>query len=80
MTSEHTKDATETFFRNHNFFGLRPENVILFEQGLLPCLTLDGKIILETPSKVALSPGNTNTIILYLLVISRGSLLTESCV
>lgn len=56
MTSEHTKDATETFFRNHNFFGLRPENVILFEQGLLPCLTLDGKIILETPSKVALSP------------------------
>ena len=57
MTSEHTKEATENFFKQHSYFGLQPENVILFEQGRLPCFTFDGKIILEAPNRVALAPG-----------------------
>ncbi|KAL8561994.1 hypothetical protein ACOMHN_001320 [Nucella lapillus] len=56
MTSQHTKQATQAFFTKHNHFGLQPQNVVLFEQGRLPCLTFDGKIILETGSKVALAP------------------------
>ncbi|KAL8614451.1 hypothetical protein ACOMHN_007787 [Nucella lapillus] len=56
MTSEHTKEATETFFQKHKFFGLQPENIVIFEQGLLPCLTFEGKIILEKPERVALAP------------------------
>lgn len=57
MTSEHTKQATEDFFRGHNHFGLQPEDVVLFEQGLLPCMDFEGKIILADKHKVALAPG-----------------------
>ena len=57
MTSEHTKESTLAFFRKHNFFGLKSDDVILFEQHMLPALTLDGKIILEKPYKVHKAPG-----------------------
>ncbi|XP_064602174.1 UDP-N-acetylhexosamine pyrophosphorylase-like isoform X2 [Liolophura sinensis] len=56
MTSEHTKEPTEDFFSKHNHFGLKPENVMLFEQNQLPALTLEGKLILTNKAKVALSP------------------------
>ena len=57
MTSEHTKDATKKFFEHHNYFGLQREEVVLFEQHTLPCLTLEGKIILDQPGKVGRAPG-----------------------
>ncbi|KAH8102405.1 nucleotide-diphospho-sugar transferase [Cristinia sonorae] len=56
MTSGPTRPETEAFFKTHRFFGLDPGNVIFFEQGTLPCLTMDGKVILETTSRVAVAP------------------------
>ena len=56
MTSEHTKGSTGGYFRKHNYFGLSPDNLVLFEQHMLPCLTFDGKIILEKPYKIARAP------------------------
>ncbi|KAI1280483.1 UDP-N-acetylhexosamine pyrophosphorylase [Halotydeus destructor] len=56
MTSEHTKEPTVEFFESHGYFGLKPENVILFEQNTLPCFTFDGKIILERTNRVARAP------------------------
>ncbi|XP_046388799.1 UDP-N-acetylhexosamine pyrophosphorylase-like protein 1 [Ischnura elegans] len=56
MTSEHTKEATQDFFAQNNYFGLNPEDVIIFEQGMLPCFTESGKIILESRSRVAKAP------------------------
>lgn len=57
MTSEHTKEPTRHFFAEHDYFGLQKDNVILFEQNLLPCMDFDGKIILANQHKVALAPG-----------------------
>jgi len=56
MTSGPTRAATEQFFEKHGYFGLDSKNLIFFEQGTLPCLTFEGKIILETPSRVGVAP------------------------
>ncbi|ALC40214.1 mmy, partial [Drosophila busckii] len=56
MTSEHTKQPTLAYFEANNYFGLREENVLLFEQGSLPCFDYDGRIILDEKHRVARSP------------------------
>jgi UDP-N-acetylglucosamine/UDP-N-acetylgalactosamine diphosphorylase len=54
MTSGPTKKSTQEFFEKHQFFGLSKENVFLFEQGVLPCISNNGKILLESKGKVSL--------------------------
>ncbi|CAG8536333.1 23020_t:CDS:2 [Racocetra persica] len=56
MTSGPTRSATETFFKQHNYFGLKEDNVIFFEQGTLPALTYEGKVFMETKSTLAVAP------------------------
>lgn len=53
MTSEMNHEETVAFFREHCHFGLSEEQVHYFSQGTLPCLTMDGKLMLESPSKIA---------------------------
>lgn len=57
MTSEFTLGPTAEFFKEHDFFHLDPNNVVMFEQRMLPAVTLDGKAILERKDKVAMAPG-----------------------
>jgi UDP-N-acetylglucosamine/UDP-N-acetylgalactosamine diphosphorylase len=52
MTSGPTRGPTEEYFAENDYFGLKKENVVIFEQGVLPCISNDGKIILESKSKV----------------------------
>ncbi|WFD33095.1 hypothetical protein MSPP1_004152 [Malassezia sp. CBS 17886] len=56
MTSGPTRTPTEAFFREHKYFGLAPEQVVFFEQGTLPCVSNEGKILLDSPSRVATAP------------------------
>jgi len=56
MTSGPTHEPTETFFKNHQYFGLNPANIFFFEQGVLPAFTPDGKIFLESKSSLAVAP------------------------
>merc|ERR1712180_237973 len=44
------------FFAEHDYFGLAADNIVVFEQGTLPCFTFDGKIILGERHKVARAP------------------------
>ncbi|CAG5120357.1 unnamed protein product, partial [Candidula unifasciata] len=72
MTSEHTKDATEEFFHKHDFFGLRKENIMLFEQSMLPCFDFNGKIILDSLHKISFAPAGNGG--LYQALRDEGAL------
>ena len=55
MTSHQNHVATEAFFREHDFFGLASERVHLFQQGRMPAVDHEGKILLSAPGEIALS-------------------------
>ncbi|KAJ6963183.1 UDP-N-acetylglucosamine diphosphorylase 1-like [Populus alba x Populus x berolinensis] len=56
MTSPFTDEATKYFFENHKYFGLEANQVTFFQQGTIPCVSKDGRFIMETPFKVAKAP------------------------
>lgn len=56
MTSESTEEATKEFLEKHYYFGLESKNIVQFEQGVLPCFDMNGRIILEEKDRIALAP------------------------
>ena len=56
MTSEANNAATVKCFEENDYFGLNPDDVFFFTQGMWPGMTKDGKIILDAPGHVFMSP------------------------
>ena len=56
MTSHQNHGATEAFFAENAFFGLDRARVHFFRQGRMPAVDFAGKILLESPGAIALSP------------------------
>jgi UDP-N-acetylglucosamine/UDP-N-acetylgalactosamine diphosphorylase len=56
MTSHANHEATGEFFNEHNFFGLDHTHVHFLRQGRMPAVDFSGKILLEAPGHIAMSP------------------------
>ena len=56
MTSPLNHDDTTEIFRKNDYFGLGPDNILIFQQGTLPNFGFDGKILLGEKGKIASSP------------------------
>jgi len=56
MTSEANNEATVKCFEENDYFGLNPDDVFFFTQGMWPGMTKEGKIILDQPGHVFMSP------------------------
>ncbi|RNA30076.1 UDP-N-acetylhexosamine pyrophosphorylase [Brachionus plicatilis] len=65
-------EQTEKFFQTNNFFGLDRKSVQFFEQYQLPCLTNEGKVILDQKYKISKAPDGNGG--LYRALYQRGIL------
>lgn len=56
MTSDLNDKIIRDYFTQVDFFGYPHEDVYFFEQGLEPCITFDGKVIVESTTSLSLAP------------------------
>ena len=56
MTSEKNNDATVSFFEEKDFFGYKSEYVHFFKQEMAPSVDYNGKLLMEAPDRLSLSP------------------------
>jgi UDP-N-acetylglucosamine/UDP-N-acetylgalactosamine diphosphorylase len=56
MTSAANDGATRDFFTEHDRFGLSAERVLFFMQGMWPALWPDGRIVMDGPAHIFMSP------------------------
>jgi UDP-N-acetylglucosamine/UDP-N-acetylgalactosamine diphosphorylase len=56
MTSPMNDAPTREFFAEHGHFGLGADTVMFFQQGTLPSLALDGKLLLAETDEIAVNP------------------------
>lgn len=63
MTSRINHAQTVEFFTQNNFFGAKKDNLIFFEQAVLPVISAEsGKILLEDRHKLNLGPNGNGAL------------------
>jgi UDP-N-acetylglucosamine/UDP-N-acetylgalactosamine diphosphorylase len=56
MTSLANNEATVRHFEENDYFGLNPDDVFFFSQGMWPGMDAEGRIILDEPGHIFMSP------------------------
>ncbi len=56
MTGEQNDEYTRKFFQKHNYFGYPSEYVRFFVQDMAPVVDFEGNLLLESASRLAMSP------------------------
>lgn len=56
MTSEKNNADTVDFLKEKNYFGYNSDYVKFFVQDMAPCTDFDGKIFMESKSRISMSP------------------------
>lgn len=57
MTSPLNHEQTQSFFDEHNHFGIDPDNIMFFEQGVMPSFDKEtGDLLLSDPAHLATNP------------------------
>ncbi|MCP4179937.1 MAG: UDPGP type 1 family protein [bacterium] len=56
MTSKLNNEETVNFFKDNNYFNLSEKNVMFFQQGTMPVMDRDGKVLLDSKDSLSLSP------------------------
>ncbi len=56
MCSPLNKEATIEFFKEQQYFGLNPDHVMFFTQGMMPATDFEGNLILSSVDSLAFSP------------------------
>ncbi len=56
MTSDTNTGETRAFFEANEFFGYAPQDLIFFEQEMIPALDENGKLILDAPDHIFVNP------------------------
>jgi UDP-N-acetylglucosamine/UDP-N-acetylgalactosamine diphosphorylase len=56
MTSKLNNEETVNFFKENNYFNLSEKNVMFFQQGTMPAMDREGKVLLDEKDSLSLSP------------------------
>eukprot|EP00915_Cephaloidophora_sp_WS-2016_P012000 GHVH01017460.1.p1 GENE.GHVH01017460.1~~GHVH01017460.1.p1 ORF type:complete len:492 (-),score=62.20 GHVH01017460.1:34-1509(-) len=62
MTSDTNDTATRSFFDEHCNFGYPDEDLHFFVQSMVPCFDNDGKVLIASPTSLAMNPNGNGGI------------------
>lgn len=74
MTSDKNHERTVDFFKEHDFFGYQEDMVWFFKQEMAPAVDFEGKVFLETKSKISTSPNGNGG---WFVSLARNGLLDK---